>query len=203
MAGTRGKVLATLGFVALAASTPPSRPGLLAAESLILACAVGASRVPLGPLIRRWLTFLTTFGFLTLLIIPGHPDRARLGVWPLGGALLARNSLAFVAAAALAGSVPTPALLDALGRLGMPRVLLSTLHFMVRYMHVLADELGRMARARRSRTFAPGGIRGWLGAAGLLGVLFVRAMGRADRVHAAMLARGYDGEYRTLAGDRR
>ena len=193
MLGPRGKVLATLAFVALAASTPPARPGWLAAEALTLAISIAIARVPIWQLCRRWAGFLAVFGFLTLLMIPGHPDRTRLGMWPLAGALVARGSLAFLAAATLAASVPTPALLDALGRLGVPRVLVSTLSFMARYMHVLADELGRMGRARRSREFRRGGIRGRLGAAGLLGVLFVRAMGRAERVHSAMLARGYGG----------
>jgi cobalt/nickel transport system permease protein len=41
-------------------------------------------------------------------------------------------------------------------------------------------------------------VRDWASLSGLLGHLLVRAMERGDRVHSAMLARGWDGTLRRL-----
>jgi len=61
-----------------------------------------------------------------------------------------------------------------------------------RYLFVLGDEAARMVRAHGLR--APGLARPTLRTAGtLLGQLLVRATARAERIHAAMRARGFDG----------
>jgi cobalt/nickel transport system permease protein len=114
--------------------------------------------------------------------------------------ILAKNSLAFIAVLTLAGTTPFRRLLVGLGRLGMPAVLVSTLHFMGRYLHVLGDELARMTQARRSRTFRRSGRLDWGLLTGLIGMLLVRSFERGERVHAAMLARGWDGTIRSLDG---
>ncbi len=92
-----------------------------------------------------------------------------------------------------------PATAQRLATPGGARVLVATLHFMSRYVHVLLDELGRMIQARRSRSFRRSG-PDWGLLTGLIGVLFLRSMERGERVHAAMLARGWDGTIRTLDG---
>jgi cobalt/nickel transport system permease protein len=79
-------------------------------------------------------------------------------------------------------------------------VLVSTLQFMYRYLYVLTDELDRMVKARRSRTFRRSGRLDWGLLTGLIGVLFLRSLERGERVHNAMLARGWDGTIRTLDG---
>ena len=135
------------------------------------------------------------------MIAPGHPSRPSLGLGRVAASIVLKNSLAFGAIVVLSGVTPFPRLLDGLRRLGVPIVLIATLHFMVRYIHVLGDELGRMAQARRSRSFRRSGLDYGL-LTGLIGVLFVRAMERGERVHAAMLARGWDGTIRTLDDDR-
>ena len=62
-----------------------------------------------------------------------------------------------------------------------------------------------MLQARASRSAAlpghrAGGGLAWRAriAGNLIGTLFVRSIERSERVHAAMLARGYDGEPRHL-----
>ena len=88
-----------------------------------------------------------------------------------------------------------------MARLRVPPVLVATLHFMYRYLHVLRDELARMVQARRARSFRRRGALDWGLLSSLIGVLFLRAMERGERVHAAMRARGWDGTLRTLDGD--
>jgi cobalt/nickel transport system permease protein len=82
----------------------------------------------------------------------------------------------------------------ALGRLGVPSVFTAQLAFLYRYAFVLGGEASRMATARR--------LRGGRNAAALaeygplVGHLLLRAFGRAQRIHQAMRARGFDGEVR-------
>lgn len=114
------------------------------------------------------------------------------------GSILIKNSLAFGAMLTLAAVTPFHKLVTAMRRLGVPPMLVATLQFMYRYLHVLTEELDRMVLARRARTFRRTGRLDWGLLTGLIGVLFLRALERGERVHAAMLARGWDGTLRTL-----
>jgi cobalt/nickel transport system permease protein len=196
----RVKLVATLAFVVGVVATPPGSWRVLAGEGLVLAFAIGLSGVTPGLLIRRWLGFLALVGFLALMVAPGHPDRERLGVVPVALAIVFKNSLAFLAMAVLIHVTPFRVLLAAMGRLGMPRLMVTTLQFMERQIHILGDELGRMVQARRSRSFRRSGRLDFGLLTGLIGMLFLRSFERGERVHAAMLARGWDGTARTLEG---
>ena len=62
--------------------------------------------------------------------------------------------------------------------------------------------MDKMRSARRARNFGGAGLRyRWATAAQLLGMLLIRAMERAERVHGAMCARGWDGHVRTTDDD--
>jgi cobalt/nickel transport system permease protein len=62
---------------------------------------------------------------------------------------------------------------------------------MYRYLFVLIDEAERLNRARSSRTFSASRLRRWHTLASLIGQLFVRSTERAERIYAAMSARGW------------
>jgi len=100
---------------------------------------------------------------------------------------------------------PFPDVLWALGTLRFPRLLVATIGFMYRYFFVLADEATRMLRARAARSGELGDRRKppalWQArvAGHMVGSLFLRALERSERVHAAMLARGYNGQMPNLA----
>ena len=196
----RIKIVITLGFVIGVVMIPFGLWRPLAVAGLALAFVVGVSGVPPRELFARWLGFVVLVGFLAAMVARGHPARAGLGWGLVALTILAKNSLAFVAVLTLAGTTPLRRLLVGLRRLGMPAVLVSTLHFMGRYLHVLGDELSRMTQARRSRTFRRSGRLDFGSLAGLIGMLFVRSFERGERVHAAMLARGWDGTIRSLDG---
>jgi cobalt/nickel transport system permease protein len=197
---TRVKVVAAVAFVVAVVATPVGSWRWLAAEGLLLAFATGLSGVPPRDLFVRWLGFLVLVGFLAWVVASTHPSRAEHGVGLVALTVVAKNSLAFLAILVLVGVTPFRKLLAALRRLGVPAVLVATLQLMYRYLHVFAGELGRMVQARRSRTFRPAGRLDWGLLTGLIGVLFLRAFERGERVHAAMLARGWDGTVRTLDG---
>ena len=105
---------------------------------------------------------------------------------------------AFSAMMVLVAVTPLASLLVAMGRLGVPPILVATLRFMER--QILGDELARMVQARRCRSFGRGGRLGFVVLTGLIGTLLLRSFERGERVHAAMLARGWDGTVRTLDG---
>jgi len=91
----------------------------------------------------------------------------------------------------LAATTPFADLLAVLRRLRVPRLLVTTIALMYRYLFVLADEAQRLRRARQSRTFTASRRHAWRSLATVVGQLFVRATARAERIYAAMVARGY------------
>jgi cobalt/nickel transport system permease protein len=98
--------------------------------------------------------------------------------------------------------MPFDQLLVLLRRLRVPEVFIAMLAFMYRYTFVLWDELDKMRTARQARTFGGGGLPlSWKTSMQQIGMLLIRAMERAERVHGAMCARGWDGRVRTLDRD--
>jgi cobalt/nickel transport system permease protein len=89
-------------------------------------------------------------------------------------------------------------LLKGLKQLKVPQVIVLILSFMYRYIFVLADEVMRMKQARDSRNFGGRRLHQLKTVGNMIGTLFVRSYERGERVYAAMLARGFDGEVRTL-----
>ena len=119
-------------------------------------------------------------------------------MWAVALTILIKNSLAVLSILVLAGTTRFHKLLAAARKLGMPAVLVATLQFMDRYRYVLVDELDRMTTARRARTFNRRDSLTWGLLTGLIGLLFLRTFERAERVHGAMVARGWDGVIRGL-----
>jgi len=194
----RLKLIATLVFVLSVIATPIGWWTALGIEGLVLAFVVGLAGIPPRELGRRWLTFFVFFGFLAFMVAPAHPARARYGLWIVAASILIKNSLALLIMLVLAATTPFHKLLAALRKLGVPPVLVATLQFMDRYRHVLTDELERMSTARRARTFDRGGSLAWSLLTGSVGILFLRTFERAERVHGAMVARGWTGVIRSL-----
>jgi cobalt/nickel transport system permease protein len=97
-------------------------------------------------------------------------------------------------------------LVEGLRRLHLPRIMVAIIGFMYRYLAVLTDEATRLNRARVSRSAVVAGRGGgsvaWRASVvgGMVGSLFIRSYERSERVYAAMQARGFEGEFRTLGG---
>jgi cobalt/nickel transport system permease protein len=159
-------------------------PFALAAFPILFTTAgIPWTSVPLGP----WILSPTTEGLIRFTSIA-------LKSW-----------ISVQAALLLSATTPFPDLLLAMRAFHIPQLLVSVIGLMWRYLFVLADEAIRLMRARDARSGAePGHSSGgsllWRArvTGGMAGSLFVRGFDRADRVYAAMLARGYDGETRAL-----
>ena len=107
--------------------------------------------------------------------------------WPW---LLARSALCLLTVILVSNTTPFSDVLRVLRRIRVPALLITTIALMHRYLFVLAEEAERMRRARASRTFTARRRWQWPVLATVAGQLFIRASERAERIYAAMCARG-------------
>ena len=131
-----------------------------------------------------------------LLLEPFVLGVALLALLRPGGAalflsMLAKSTLCLACMILLTATTRFSDLLAVLWRLRVPSLLVTTLALMHRYLFVLLEEMERMQRARRSRTFVAGRSSAWRNSAQVAGQLFVRTSERAERVYLAMCARGW------------
>ncbi len=118
------------------------------------------------------------------------------GGWISCISILLRAILTASVAIILVAVTGFPAICEALEKLGMPKVFAVQLLFLYRYIFVLTDEGVRTARARQLRTFGKRGF-GMRQFGSMVGHLLLRTWDRAERIHMAMLARGFTGEFHT------
>ena len=118
-----------------------------------------------------------------------------------------KSWLSVIAAILLASTTSFTELLLAMRSLKTPRLLVAVFGLMWRYLFLMFEEVERLMRARLSRSgrdlSSPrrlGGSLMWRAGVtgGMAGSLFVRSLERSERVYNSMLARGYDGEIRSL-----
>jgi cobalt/nickel transport system permease protein len=201
------KLVAVLAFAVVVVSTPVRAEWAPAAYAWQLLVVLGAAAVAgVGPrrLVRGLAVEVPFVSFALLLpVLSGGPRVDVLGMslsadgLAVGGGILAKATLSVLAATVLAATTDARALLRGLERLRLPTLLVQILTFMIRYADVVAGELRRMRVAREAR-----GFRGrHIGALRVLGptagALFVRSFERGERVHLAMLSRGYTGRMPT------
>jgi cobalt/nickel transport system permease protein len=179
------KLTAAIGVVIAAVLVPITVPWPLAALAAAVAAAAVASRVPAGFLVRRVL-LLEPFVLGVAALAFFQP-----GGWRLFAFLVSKSSLCLLAMVLLANTTPFSDLLRVLAAVRAPALLVTTLSLMYRYLYVLVDEAERMRRARASRTFSSRRRPAWAAAASVVSQLFIRSSERAERIYAAMCARGW------------
>ncbi len=192
----RLKIVVTVAVIVGAVVLPVSMWPALGCLACLVFAAHTLAEIPVAYLARRAALFLP----LVLMIAAAVPlSHGFAGGWEAAFAIVARGLVSFMAALWLVNTTPFDRLLAGLGGLGMPRLFVSLLAFAFRYLYVLFDELARMRTAQRARTFVrrpPGA--GWKNSVHLVGMLLVRALDRAERIHGAMCSRGWSGKVRTL-----
>lgn len=156
-----------------------------AGVALALLAVAAASRIPLAALGRRLLV-VEPFALGIALLAFVQPHGARIAL-----TLLARSTLCLFGMVLLTSTTRFVDLLRALRQLRLPALLLTTLALMHRYLFLLFEEMSRLRRARRSRSFAIGRRRAWRTSANIASQLFVRTSERAERIYLAMAARGW------------
>ncbi|HEX6874778.1 MAG TPA: cobalt ECF transporter T component CbiQ [Nocardioidaceae bacterium] len=192
------KLAALLGFMLLVVATPREWYPAFALYLALILGVIALSRVPFAYIGRRMVIELPFVAFALLMPFVATGPRvdvfgvslSEAGLLAAWG-LLAKGTLGVMASLTLAATTEPRDLLVGLERLRVPGQLVQIIGFMVRYLDVVTDEMRRMRIARESRGFRGGGIRTWPVMARTIGALFVRSYERGERVHLAMLARGY------------
>lgn len=194
------KLVALLAFTLVVVATPRGVWPAYAAYALLLLGVVALSGVPLGYLARRMVVEVPFVVFALLMpFVATGPRTEVLGLTvsrdgvDAGLALLVKGSLGVIASLTLAATTEPTDVLRGLRRLRVPDLVVQIAGFMVRYLEVVTGELGRMLTAMRSRGCDPRSPRHWPTLARSLGALFVRSYERGERVHLAMVSRGYTG----------
>ncbi len=194
------KLAVLVGFMLLVVSTPHAWVPAFVGYAVVLLVVVALSRVPPTYLAKRML--IETPFVLFALLVPFVATGPRIEVVGVSlsqpglvaaATLLTKATLGVLAALTLAATTEPQAVLAGLRRLRLPDLIVQIMGFMLRYLDVVTAELGRMTTAMRSRGYDPRSPRHWPVLARSLGALFIRSYERGERVHLAMLARGYDG----------
>jgi cobalt/nickel transport system permease protein len=201
------KILVLVGFVLLVVATPREWYAAFGAYAAVVVGAVLVARVPLGWVLRRMVVEVPFLVFAALVpFVAEGPRTEVLGLTVSEPGLVAawglavKGTLGVMASLTLAATTEPTDVLIGLRRLRMPPLLVEIMSFMLRYLDVVTADLGRTLTAMRSRGCEPRSPRHWPVLARSLGALFIRSYERGERVHLAMLSRGYTGTLPTTTG---
>lgn len=194
------KIAAALAFVFIVVATPREQFwafGVYALALLTVATIAGLSLRLVGRRLAIDTPFLAFAVFLPFFaggdqIGDGWSSLSVGGLWAAWN-IIAKGTLGVTTTVILTGTTSLPSLISGLERLHAPRAFTAIASFMVRYAEVIVGEMQRMKIARESRGHDPRWIWQIRAIAHTAGTLFVRSYERGERVHLAMLSRGFDG----------
>jgi cobalt/nickel transport system permease protein len=203
------KIVAAFLVVLCVVATPREAFGVFGGFLLLLASIWSVARIPLGWIARRALIETPFVALAVLLPITGgapHVDwlgltlsePGLLGAWNI----LVKGTLGVLTSLTLAATTPLRDILVGLQRLHAPALVVTIATLMLRYVDVIAGEARRMRLARISRGHDPRLLTQAGATARGVGALFVRSYERGERVHLAMLSRGWTGRMPWMSDDR-
>lgn len=202
------KIVSAFTFVAAVAVTPREAMWAFGVDAAALLAVAAVARVPLRFVLARLAVIIPFVAFAFVLPFVGEGDRIRFlglsvseaGLWATWN-ILAKATLGAATSILLAATTEVPRLLKGFERLRVPRVLTAIASFMLRYLEVIAGELRRMRTAMTARGYSPRWLWQAKPIASSAGALFIRSYERGERIHAAMLARGFTGVMPDLGDD--
>jgi len=208
------KVAGAVAFVFAVAITPREAVWAFAVHAAVLAATIACSGIRARFIATRLTVIVPFVAFAVFIPFAATGERievlglslSREGLWGTWN-VLAKAGLGATVSILLAATTEIPRLLTGMGRLRVPTPLTMIASFMVRYLELLAGEVRRMRIAMASRGYAPRWLWQARPVATSAGALFIRSYERGERVHAAMLSRGYTGvmpeidERRASAGE--
>lgn len=199
----RAKVFAILLFIVTATSFPKYELAGLMPLFLYIVVMAELGRIP-WKILLQYLAFASPFALLVGIFNPLIDERIIVQVGNIG---ISGGWISFIsiilkflattsAALMLIASTGYVSICNALGRMGMPRILVVQFLFIFRFIFILIDEASRMSRAYTLRATSDKGVvlHIW---GSLAGHLLLRAYDRGQRLYTAMLARGFEGEIKS------
>lgn len=214
----RVKVISTLAFIFFLNMTPHRAWAVYILFLSLLFSVILLARVAIWAVIRRTLP-VTPFILAALpLIFNGPPLLVSI---PMIGAveltyspeglgrfvsIFIKTWLSVTATIVLTSTTPFLDILTALRYYKAPNLLIAIFRLMWRYLFVIREEAQRLLRALENRNaIAIGNLPAgrtlfWRAkvAGNMVGSLFLRSLERSDRIYAAMLSRGHNGQLLTL-----
>lgn len=203
------KIVGLLAVVLTVVATPREQAWAFAVHAGVIGSLVLLAGLPLLVVARRMVIEVPFVVFALLLPFVALGDRVE--VWGLalsedgllgGFNILAKGTLGVVAAITLSATTRPRDLIVGLQRLRVPELFVTILSFMVRYLDVVVSDMRRMAVARAARGFQARHIGHVPVVAKAAGALFIRSFERGERVHLAMLSRGFTGAMPVLLAPR-
>jgi cobalt/nickel transport system permease protein len=201
------KILAAFLSVLCVVATPREAFWAFGVYLLAIVAVWWVARVPVGWFAARALIELPFVVLAVLLPLVGHGRRVDfLGIAvSVEGALagwniLAKGTLGVLVSLTLAATTAPNDLLLGMQRLRTPSVLITIATLMLRYAEVIVGEAHRMRIARISRGHDPRFLWQVGATARGIGSLFIRSYERGERVHLAMVSRGWTGTMPEMTG---
>ncbi len=172
-------------------------------------CVTWLASLPTKELVRRLVPiniFIIFLWFFLPFTFEGEP---LFSVGPLVGThegvlyatqITIKSNAIVVVLIALVSSTSILTLGHAMHELRVPKKIVHLFFFTYRYVHVIYREYFRLVNAMKIRGFRPGtNMHTYKTLAYLVGMLLVRSCDRAQRVHRAMLCRGFRGNLYSLS----
>jgi cobalt/nickel transport system permease protein len=192
--------MAVLAFIVVSVATPITRWQAFIAYFIAIFVVSLVAKIPTLTLLTRALIEIPFIFFAILMPFFGSGERFEVGPLNLyresllaGAAIVVKGTLGVLSAVVLSTSTTARELLRGLEKLYLPKLMVQIAAFMLRYVNVINDEMERMKVARESRGFIATGMKDWKVLATAASALFIRSYERGERVHLAMLSRGYTG----------
>jgi cobalt/nickel transport system permease protein len=200
----RAKIIVSFFFILFVVSFPKYEIAGLIPFFLYPVFLITAGDIPLKAIFKKVL-LISPFVFFIGIFNPIF-DREILitpfgipitGGWVSFFSIILKFVLTVSTALLLIAVTSFPGICEALARLKVPRIFVVQLLFLYRYIFVLLEEAMKMLRAREARSFGKKGkeIKTYIS---LLSVILLRSVERAERIHQAMLSRGFQGEIRVI-----
>ncbi|SFM75335.1 cobalt ECF transporter T component CbiQ [Thermodesulforhabdus norvegica] len=204
----RCKIISLVIFTFFVVITDDLR--VLLAELLFTLLLFFITRIP-GEILLKRLTavvpFLFFLSFFLVVLSPHEGSSVRVILEPLDPFVLNRDALVISARISLKALIVVsvmPIMIDtspyavtilALKSIGVPESVAQILLLAYRYIFVFKDEALRMYRAMLLRGFRPrSDLRTFRISGNFLAMIFIRSYERTQRIHDAMVARGYRGK---------
>lgn len=172
-------------------------------------CVTWLAGLPTKELLRRLVPINIFIIFLWFFLPFTFEGKPLFSVGPLVGThegvlyatqITIKSNAIVVVLIALVSSTPILTLGHAMHELRVPKKIVHLFFFTFRYVHVIYREYFRLVNAMKIRGFRPGtNIHTYKTLAYLVGMLLVRSCDRAQRVHRAMLCRGFRGNLYSLS----
>jgi cobalt/nickel transport system permease protein len=194
------KTVGLLIFVLAVVSIPRQAFWAHALAACLLLGVMILAELPAGFVARRMLIEVPILVFALLLPFFGRGETTQVlgmtfsveGLWG-AWTILAKATLGLGSSIVLSATTNVPDLIRALERLHVPSVITAIAGFMVRYLDIVAGEFSRRRVAMASRGYEPRWFWQTRPLAQSVGSLFIRSFERGERIHHAMVARGFSG----------